>query len=119
MPGMMDTILNLGLNEATTAGLARVAGSDAFARACRERLDAGFHSIVDLAEVPEDPWRQLRLATEAVFRSWNSDRARAYRAKEGIPDDLGTAVTVQAMVFGTAARAQPPACCSPNPPPAS
>ena len=43
---------------------------------------------------------QLRLAIEAVFRSWNSDRARAYRAKEGIADDLGTAVTVQAMVFG-------------------
>ena len=50
--------------------------------------------------MPEDPWRQLRLAIEAVFRSWNSDRARAYRQKEGIPDDLGTAVTVQAMVFG-------------------
>ena len=50
--------------------------------------------------VPDDPWAQLRLAIEAVFRSWNSDRARAYRAKEGIPDDLGTAVVVQAMVFG-------------------
>ncbi len=50
--------------------------------------------------MPEDVWQQLRLAVEAVFRSWNSDRARAYRQKEGIPDDLGTAVTVQAMVFG-------------------
>jgi pyruvate,orthophosphate dikinase len=51
-------------------------------------------------EVPADPWVQLRAAIEAVFRSWNSDRARTYREREGIPDDLGTAVTVQAMVFG-------------------
>jgi pyruvate,orthophosphate dikinase len=50
--------------------------------------------------LPDDPWEQLRAAVEAVFRSWNSDRARAYRAREGIADDLGTAVTVQAMVFG-------------------
>ncbi len=53
-----------------------------------------------MADVPEDPWLQLRSAIEAVFRSWNSERARTYRRKEGIPDDLGTAVTVQAMVFG-------------------
>ena len=100
MPGMMDTILNLGLNDATTAGLASAAGGEPFARSCRERFDASFRSIVGGTDVPEDPWRQLRLAIEAVFRSWNSDRARAYRQKEGIPDDLGTAVTVQAMVFG-------------------
>jgi pyruvate,orthophosphate dikinase len=99
MPGMMDTILNLGLNDATTEGLARTRG-EAFARSCRERFVASFRSIVGVAEVPEGPWLQLRLAIEAVFRSWNSDRARAYRQKEGIPDDLGTAVTVQAMVFG-------------------
>jgi len=99
MPGMMDTILNLGLNEATTDGLARPA-SDAFARRCRERFVASFRAIVGVTAVPEDPWIQLRLAIEAVFRSWNSDRARTYRRKEGIPDDLGTAVTVQAMVFG-------------------
>jgi pyruvate,orthophosphate dikinase len=99
MPGMMDTILNLSLNDATTAGLARV-GGEAFARSCRERFVASFRSIVGVADVPEDPWLQLRLAIEAVFRSWNSDRARTYRRKEGIPDDLGTAVTVQAMVFG-------------------
>ena len=49
---------------------------------------------------PADPWQQLRLAIEAVFRSWNSERARTYRSKEGISDDSGTAVTVQAMVFG-------------------
>ena len=98
MPGMMDTILNLGLNDATTEGLARAAG-EAFARECRERFEANFRSIVGL-DAPDDAWQQLRLATEAVFRSWNSDRAVAYRRKEGIPDDLGTAVTVQAMVFG-------------------
>jgi pyruvate,orthophosphate dikinase len=105
MPGMMDTILNLGLNDATERGLASMAaatdaGGDDFARACRERLEGSFREIVGVDAVPDDPWAQLRLAIEAVFRSWNSDRARAYRAKEHIPDDLGTAVTVQAMVFG-------------------
>ena len=100
MPGMMDSILNLGLNDATTDGLAHAAGSESFAASCRERFEASFHAIVGVGEVPEDIWRQLRLAIEAVFRSWNSDRARTYRQKEGIPDDLGTAVTVQAMVFG-------------------
>jgi pyruvate,orthophosphate dikinase len=100
MPGMMDTILNLGLTAETTPGLARAAGDAAFATACRERLEASFRSIVGVADVPDDPWRQLRLAIEAVFRSWQSDRARTYRQHEGIPDDLGTAVTVQAMVFG-------------------
>jgi pyruvate, orthophosphate dikinase len=59
MPGMMDTILNLGLNDATTEGLARVV-DDAFARSCRERFVASFRSIVGVADVPEDPWRQLR-----------------------------------------------------------
>ena len=100
MPGMMDTILNLGLNDDTTAGLARAAASDAFAGSCRERFSASFRTIVGVPDVPEDPWLQLRLAIEAVFHSWNSDRAHAYRRKERIPDDLGTAVTVQAMVFG-------------------
>jgi pyruvate,orthophosphate dikinase len=100
MPGMMDTILNLGLNEATATGLARASGSEKFAHACRERFEGSFQSIVGVASVPDDPWLQLRLAIEAVFRSWNSDRAATYRHKEGIPDDLGTAVTVQTMVFG-------------------
>jgi pyruvate,orthophosphate dikinase len=104
MPGMMDTILNLGLNDATTEGLARTADAtktsgDAFAQACRGRLQQTFRDIVGV-EAPQDPWAQLRLAIEAVFRSWNGDRARAYRQRERIPDDLGTAVTVQAMVFG-------------------
>ena len=99
MPGMMDTILNLGLNDSTVAGLARVSGA-AFADDCLRRFREGYASVIGLTAVPEDPWQQLRAAVEAVFRSWNSDRARAYRSREHIPDDLGTAVTVQAMVFG-------------------
>ena len=100
MPGMMDTILNLGLNDATTRGLAAASASPKFAANCRTRFEQMFRDIVGVEDVPEDPWAQLRAAIEAVFRSWNSDRARTYRAREGIADDLGTAVTVQAMVFG-------------------
>jgi pyruvate,orthophosphate dikinase len=99
MPGMMDTILNLGLNDATVDGLARVSGAD-FADDCLRRFREGYASVIGSTAVPEDPWQQLRAAVEAVFRSWNSDRARAYRSRERIPDGLGTAVTVQAMVFG-------------------
>jgi len=100
MPGMMDTILNLGLNDATTVGLELASASPKFANNCRKRFEAMFRDIVGVETVPEDPWAQLRAAIEAVFRSWNSDRARSYREHEGIPDDLGTAVTVQAMAFG-------------------
>jgi pyruvate, orthophosphate dikinase len=100
MPGMMDTILDLGLNDETTRGLGHVARDTEFAEECRRRFIESFRSIVGVADVPDDPWQQLRLAIEAVFRSWDSDRAKTYRQKEGIPDDLGTAVTVQAMVFG-------------------
>ena len=100
MPGMMDTILNLGLNDATEAGLAEASGDPAFAADCHARFRKVYRGIVGVADVPEDPWTQLRGAVEAVFRSWNSDRARAYRAHEGISDTLGTGVTVQAMVFG-------------------
>jgi pyruvate, orthophosphate dikinase len=99
MPGMMDTILDLGLTDGTEAGLARVSGDAAFARDCHDRLRTMFRDIVG-QDAPDDPWQQLRLAVEAVFRSWNSDRARAYRQREGIPDDAGTGVTIQAMVFG-------------------
>jgi pyruvate,orthophosphate dikinase len=100
MPGMMDTVLNLGLNAETTAGLAAASGDVAFAQDCRDRLQQVFTKVVGVDTVPEEPWQQLRAAVKAVFRSWNSDRARSYRQREGIPDDLGTAVTVQAMVFG-------------------
>ena len=100
MPGMMDTILNLGLNEATEAGLAAASGDPRFAADCHARFLKVYRDIVGVNDVPEDPWTQLRGAVEAVFRSWNSNRAKAYREKEGIADDLGTGVTVQTMVFG-------------------
>jgi pyruvate, orthophosphate dikinase len=100
MPGMMDTILNLGLNDATEAGLAGCSGDPAFAADCHARFRKIYRDVVGVGEVPQDPWQQLRGAIEAVFRSWNSDRARAFRAREGISESLGTGVTVQAMVFG-------------------
>ena len=100
MPGMMDTVLNLGLTVATSIGLARATGDREFAADCLDRLREGYRSVMGVDAVPEDPRLQLRSAIEAVFRSWTSERARAYRRHEGIADDLGTAVTVQAMVFG-------------------
>jgi pyruvate, orthophosphate dikinase len=100
MPGMMDTILNLGLNRETEDGLAAASGDPGFARDCHDRFHKIYRDVVGVGEVPFDPWDQLRGAIEAVFRSWNSDRARAYRAHEGISDTLGTGVTIQAMVFG-------------------
>jgi pyruvate, orthophosphate dikinase len=100
MPGMMDTILNLGLNEATASGLAEATGDADFAADCLRRFRQGYRDVLGVDEVPDDPWLQLSAAIEAVFRSWDTDRARTYRSHEGIPDELGTAVTVQAMVFG-------------------
>jgi pyruvate,orthophosphate dikinase len=100
MPGMMDTILNLGLSNETTRGLATASASPKFAANCRTRFEQMFKDVVGVDVVPDDPWVQLRAAIEAVFRSWNSDRARTYRQREGISDDLGTAVTIQTMVFG-------------------
>jgi pyruvate,orthophosphate dikinase len=146
MPGMMDTILNLGLNNQTVEGLARVTGDRRFALDCYRRfiqmyanvvlelplerfesileqhrrhadkahdseLEAGtLGGVVDQylklvhslsgSEFPQDPHTQLLMAVEAVFRSWNNDRAVIYRRVHHIPDDLGTAVNVQAMVFG-------------------
>jgi pyruvate, orthophosphate dikinase len=100
MPGMMDTVLNLGLTPATSEGLAAATGDPAFAADCLRRFRDSYRSVIGTSTVPEDPWLQLRSAVEAVFRSWTGERARAYRRHEGIADDLGTAVTVQAMVFG-------------------
>jgi pyruvate,orthophosphate dikinase len=100
MPGMMDTILNLGLNDATEVGLAGCSGDASFAADCHTRFRKIYCDVVGASDVPADPWAQLRGAIEAVFRSWNSDRARAYRAHEGISESLGTGVTVQTMVFG-------------------
>ncbi len=146
MPGMMDTVLNLGLNDAAVAGLARRTGDERFAYDSYRRFIQMFGDIVlkipherfeealeilkeergveedpqleaaDLQELvnvykeiveseadrpfPEDPAEQLELAIRAVFDSWDNERAIAYRREFGILDSLGTAVTVQAMVFG-------------------
>ena len=99
MPGMMDTLLNVGLTTSTVRGLAATSGGESFAADCLARLQSGYRQLIG-SELPDDPWRQLRSAIEAVFASWNSERARAYRRREGISDDIGTAVTIQAMVFG-------------------
>lgn len=122
MPGMMDTVLDLGMNDAVEQALATEAGSPRYARDTHSRFVAGYARIVlkgDLLPVdrppaelrtlalreagqpvPEDPWEQLLGAAAAVFGSWQSARARAYRRHYGISDQLGTAVVVQAMVFG-------------------
>ncbi|WP_336205752.1 pyruvate, phosphate dikinase [Nonomuraea sp. LPB2021202275-12-8] len=119
MPGMMNTILNLGLTNEATEALAAETGDAQFARDSRLRLLSGFASALadtgaagrlDEAiqatqqrrgeSIPDDVSRQLELAVETVFSSWNAPRARTYRELHGIPHDLGTAVIVQAMVFG-------------------
>jgi pyruvate,orthophosphate dikinase len=105
MPGMMDTILNLGLNDQTTSGLEARSNFN-FTAECTSRFESMFNEIViqknntDTTHIPSDVWEQLHLAIEAVFHSWNSPRAITYREVEKIPEHYGTAVTVQAMVFG-------------------
>jgi pyruvate,orthophosphate dikinase len=124
MPGMMDTILNVGLNDESVVGLASSTGNEEFARDCYRRLIQMFGETVDgipherfsvddsvdqAREVyqretgggfPQDAREQLRRAITAVFDSWKSPRAQVYRQTYGIPDDLGTAVNVVQMVFG-------------------
>ena len=146
MPGMMDTVLNLGLNDSSVEGLARKSGNRRFALDCYRRLihmfgdvvlevpkrefekilrakreEAGVDSDNELGaghlaslileykelvkitagrEFPQDVRDQLFLAVSAVFGSWNTPRAVTYRKLNRIPDDLGTAVNVQMMVFG-------------------
>jgi len=146
MPGMMDTVLNLGLNEETLRGLAALTGDERFAQDAYRRFVQMFGKIVldipgekfeaiieahkrrvgarvdtdlsaqDLREIarafielirrersvefPTDPWAQLEMAIRAVFDSWMGKRAVDYRNYNKIPHDLGTAVNVQAMVFG-------------------
>jgi pyruvate, orthophosphate dikinase len=146
MPGMMDTVLNLGLNDQSVEGLAKQTDDDRFAYDSYRRFvamygrivlgipgeefDALFDAAKELAGTssdarvptellrylvesyqqiverhtgvpfPQDPADQLQGAIEAVFRSWNGPRAVAYRERERIPHTLGTAVNVQAMVFG-------------------
>ncbi|MFE9107816.1 pyruvate, phosphate dikinase [Actinomadura geliboluensis] len=96
MPGMMDTVLNLGLTAEATAALAAETGDPDFAHETRRRFLDGFPA----ASVPDDAMGQLHAAVRAVFASWHSPRATTYRELNGIPHDLGTAVIVQAMVFG-------------------
>ncbi|WP_083913299.1 pyruvate, phosphate dikinase [Nocardia concava] len=103
MPGMMDTVLNLGMTDAVQQALAAETRNPSYAEDTRQRFVHQYRETVlgDAAgAVPADPWEQLRGAVEAVFRSWDSPRAKTYRAHRGVADDLGTAVTVQAMVFG-------------------
>jgi pyruvate,orthophosphate dikinase len=105
MPGMMDTILDLGMNDAVERALTSASSAE-FARDTRRRFNRIYQHIVgtEPGSVPADPHAQLRAAIEAVFASWNSPRAVAYRAHWGLnqsPADRGsTAVVVQAMVFG-------------------
>ena len=146
MPGMMDTVLNLGMNDKTVAALEKKSGSRRFAYDSYRRFINMFGNVVlemehhdfeskieamkqrkgaasdldltadDLAELvdeyaalvqektgssfPQDPFEQLRLTIEAVFKSWNNDRAFTYRRLYHIPHDWGTAVNVQCMVYG-------------------
>jgi pyruvate,orthophosphate dikinase len=146
MPGMMDTILNLGLNDETAKGLIAKTQNERFVLDSYRRFIQMFGNVVlgierdefeswlskrkakarvqqdtsltpdDLKEVirdykavvkrksvegfPTDPWTQLVMARDAVFKSWNNPRAITYRRMNGIPSDLGTAVNIQAMVFG-------------------
>ncbi|MGY1896998.1 pyruvate, phosphate dikinase [Nocardia gipuzkoensis] len=103
MPGMMDTVLNLGMNEVVARALAAETGNSDYAGDTRERFRAQYRETVlgdPAGAVPEDPWEQLRAAISAVFRSWDSPRAQTYRRNRGVSGTMGTAVTVQAMVFG-------------------
>ena len=146
MPGMMDTILNLGLNDQSVKGLAKITNDKRFAYDCYRRFIQMFANIVlkidsskftqalnklkqesdrekdlnlttsDLKELinrykniikaetnsqfPQNPLEQLITAIEAIFGSWNNQRAIAYREANNLDHDLGTAVNVQAMVFG-------------------
>src|SRR5215210_1396166 len=133
MPGMMDTILNVGLNDEAVEGLAERTGNERFARDSYRRLiqmdgEIGDHidphrfsealetqedDLTGLIETfkaiyedetgrefPQDAKEQLGRAVRAVFESWNTPRAQAYRRHNRIPDDLGTAVNVVQMVFG-------------------
>jgi pyruvate,orthophosphate dikinase len=99
MPGMMDTVLNLGMTDTVQAALAAATGSETYAADTRRRFEEQYEHVVGTPP-PTDPWNQLKGAIAAVFESWESDRAVHYRKDRGIANDLGTAVTVQAMVFG-------------------
>jgi phosphohistidine swiveling domain-containing protein len=99
MPGMMDTILNLGLNDEIVESM-KEEMDESFVQDCWHRFSVALRSAADIDSVPRDPREQLKVAINAVINSWNSERAIAYRKANGIPEYLGTAVNVQAMVFG-------------------
>jgi len=99
MPGMLDTILNLGINTRIEYGLSQLTGDAHFAADTHRRFARQFRKVVG-TEPADDPWQQLETAVVAVFDSWMSPRALAYRRHHGIGEEGGTAVTVQAMVFG-------------------
>ncbi len=103
MPGMMDTVLDLGIDDAVEAAL-RAVTDMSFARDTRQRFDRMYRRVVSASVVAADPQAQLRAAIEAVFASWNSPRAIAYRDHHDLDDRGGTAVVVQAMVFGNLGR---------------
>ncbi|WP_448579834.1 pyruvate, phosphate dikinase [Thermaurantiacus sp.] len=98
MPGMMDTLLNVGLDAGAHRALAAQAGGGGLASTLATTLAAQFRDLI--GPLPADPFAQLEAAVVAVLDSWNSRRARRYREAHGISHALGTAVTVQAMVFG-------------------
>lgn len=103
MPGMMDTILDLGFNDAVEQALEASSGPGAerFAHDTRQRFVRMYERVVAGSDcVPADPYAQLRAGIEAIFTSWNSPRAVAYRSHWGLDDRGGTAAVVQAMVFG-------------------
>lgn len=103
MPGMMDTVLNLGLTPELVEVLASQTGDREWAEDTWARFRKGYADIVcgdPAAAPPADPWEQLRAAIGAVFDSWNNERVKSYRARHNLGLGGGTAVTVQAMVFG-------------------
>lgn len=132
MPGMMDTVLNLGMNDETAEAMIKLTGDESFVMDSYKRFIQMFADVVkgvdkkkfdieaektnDLKQIilnykeiykqetgeefPQNPQTQLMEAVRAVFRSWNNERAVLYRKLNDIPDNLGTAVNVQAMVFG-------------------
>ena len=101
MPGMMTTVLNLGLTETATAGLAAETGDARFALDSRLRFLSSFAAATaGLSAATLEATEQLEQAVVAVFSSWDTPRAKTYRDLHAIPHDLGTAVVVQAMVFG-------------------
>lgn len=105
MPGMLDTVLDLGMDDGVEDALATLHTPE-FARDTRNRFRHMYRRIVlgdDDGTVPDDPYEQMRGAIEAVFASWNSPRAIAYRKHHDADELSGTAVVVQAMVFGNMA----------------